>query len=146
MATGTSFQKILPETSMVMADDKKIRRVVLCSGKIYYDLLMAREERKITDIALVRLEQFYPFPEQMLAKELARYAKADIIWCQEEPQNMGGWTFVDRRIEAALSSVNHRSPRPTFVGRPASASTATGSLKKHNKEQAEITDKALTVG
>ncbi|MGE3624221.1 MAG: 2-oxoglutarate dehydrogenase E1 component [Bdellovibrionales bacterium] len=143
MASGTSFQPVIGETSRNLADDKKIRRAVLCSGKVYYDLLAAREDRKINDIVLLRLEQFYPFPGKRLAAELARYPKADIIWCQEEPQNMGAWHFLDRRIEAILTEVDHRAKRPIYVGRDESASTATGSLKRHNVEQAAIMDKAL---
>ncbi len=143
MAAGTSFQRVIPELDMHLVEDKKIRRVLVCSGKLYYDLLAARDEKKITDIALVRLEQFYPFPDKLLAKELGRYAKAEIVWCQEEPQNMGGWTFVDRRIESVLTGIDHKNKRPTYIGRPESASTATGSLKRHNKEQAELIDKAL---
>ena len=143
MAEGTVFQRVIAENNTAMVDDKKIRRVVLCSGKVYYDLLAARDERKINDIALVRVEQFYPFPDKMLGKELARYAKADIVWCQEEPRNMGAWNFLDRRIEGALSDIDHRCKRPLYIGRPDSAATATGSLKRHNKEQAEIIDQAL---
>lgn len=143
MAAGTSFRPVISETAANMVDDKKIRRVVIASGKVVYDLLAAREEKKINDVAIVRLEQFYPFPEKLLANELARYPKADIIWCQEEPQNMGAWNFLDRRIEAALGSINHRAGRPTYVGRTESAATATGSLKRHNVEQAELVTKAL---
>jgi 2-oxoglutarate dehydrogenase E1 component len=145
MAAGTTFQRVIGETGTNMAEDKKIRRVVLCSGKIYYDLLAAREERKINDVAIVRVEQFYPFPDKPLAKELARYPKAEIIWCQEEPANMGGWTFLDRRIEGVLTDIDHKAKRPVYVGREASAATATGSLKRHTKEQAAIMDKALTI-
>ena len=143
MDVGTSFMRVIPETTTGLQDDKKIRRVLLCSGKVYYDLLAARVERKITDIAIVRLEQFYPYPDKLLAKELSRYSKAEVIWCQEEPQNMGAWLYLDRRIEATLAAIDHRSKRPAFVGRAASASTATGSLKRHNKEQAEIIEKAM---
>ncbi|MDE1900818.1 MAG: 2-oxoglutarate dehydrogenase E1 component [Alphaproteobacteria bacterium] len=144
MADTSTFLNVIPESAPNMADDKRVRRVVICSGKVYYDLLAAREERKINDVAIVRLEQFYPFPAKHLAVELARYAKADdIVWCQEEPENMGAWTFVDRRIEATLASVKHRVARPRYVGRPASAATATGSLKRHTKEQAELIDQAL---
>jgi 2-oxoglutarate dehydrogenase E1 component len=146
MAEGTSFQRVIPETATNLADDKKIRRVVMCSGKVYYDLLAARDERKLTDVAIVRLEQFYPFPDKALAKELGRYAKAEIVWCQEEPQNMGAWNFLDRRIESVLTGIDHRTKRPAYAGRPASAATATGSLKRHNKEQAELIEKALTGG
>jgi 2-oxoglutarate dehydrogenase E1 component len=145
MAPGTGFQCIIPEASKNLADDKKIRRAVLCSGKIYYDLITAREERKIADVTLIRLEQFYPFPAKLLAKELARYPKADVVWCQEEPQNMGGWNFLDRRIEGVLSEIKHAAKRPVYVGRDESASTATGSIKRHTKEQASLIDKALSV-
>jgi 2-oxoglutarate dehydrogenase E1 component len=144
MSEHSTFLSVIPEVSKTLVDDKKIRRVVVCSGKLYYDLLAARDERKISDVAIVRLEQFYPFPAKYLATEFARYAKAaDIVWCQEEPQNMGAWTFVDRRIEESLELAKHRVSRPTYVGRTASAATATGSLKRHNKEQAELIDKAL---
>lgn len=144
MGAGTSFRRVIGETAQLV-EDKKIRRVVLCSGKVYYDLLAARQERKINDVAIVRLEQFYPFPHKELATELARYAKAEIVWCQEEPENMGAWHFLDRRIEGVLSALNHRAGRPVYIGRPESAATACGSLKRHNKEQAELVDKALTV-
>jgi 2-oxoglutarate dehydrogenase E1 component len=144
LADSSTFMSVMPEASKTMADDKKIRRVVLCSGKVYYDLLAARDEKKIMDVAIVRLEQFYPFPEKFLVAELARYSKAaDVVWCQEEPQNMGAWTFLDRRIEGALTAADHKVARPTYVGRPAMAATATGSLKRHTKEQAELMDKAL---
>jgi 2-oxoglutarate dehydrogenase E1 component len=143
MAAGTSFRCVIGENAKHLAEDKKIRRVVLCSGKVYYDLLAAREERKIADIAIVRLEQFYPFPAKTLGKELARYAKAQIVWCQEEPQNMGGWNFLDRRIEAVLTEIGHAAKRPVYIGRDESASTASGSLKRHNVEQAALIDKAL---
>ncbi len=142
MKAGTSFRPVIADTASLV-DDKKIRRVVIASGKVVYDLLATREEKKITDVAIVRLEQFYPFPAKLLAAELARYPKADIIWCQEEPQNMGAWNFLDRRIEAAMGSVNHKAGRPVYAGRPESASTATGSLKRHNVEQAELVAKAL---
>ena len=136
---------VIPDSGTLIVDDKRIRRIVICNGKVYYDLLAAREERKINDVAIVRLEQFYPFPEKFLSLELARYAKAvDVVWCQEEPQNMGGWSFLDRRIEQALAKVNHRVGRPTYVGRPAAAATATGSMKRHLKEQAELVSMALT--
>ena len=138
---GTAFRPVIGEAAL---GDKAIRRVVICAGKLYYDLLAAREEKKITDVALVRLEQFYPFPEKLLANELAKYLKSDIVWCQEEPRNMGAWHFADRRIEGAMQSVGHKAGRPIYVGRPDSASTATGSLKRHMKEQAELLDKALT--
>jgi 2-oxoglutarate dehydrogenase E1 component len=142
MEAGTSFRPIISDSAKLV-EDRKIRRVVIASGKVVYDLIAARDERKLTDVAIIRLEQFYPFPDKALAAELARYAKADVIWCQEEPENMGAWHFLDRRLEATLGSINHRCARPIYVGRPDSASTATGLMKRHNAEQAAFIEKAL---
>jgi 2-oxoglutarate dehydrogenase E1 component len=144
MAAGTKFQLVLPETATSMVADSKVRRVIICSGKVYYDLLQAREEKKINDVAIVRLEQFYPFPAKLLGRELARYSKADIVWCQEEPYNQGGWFFVDRRIEDVLSEIKHKTHRPLYAGRDAAAAPATGSLKRHNQEQAKLINDALS--
>ena len=116
-----------------------------CSGKVYYDLLEERRARKIEDVAILRLEQFYPFPEQTLAAELGRYPNAEIVWCQEEPENMGGWHFVDRRLEAVMNQIGTKARRPVYVGRCPSASTASGMLKRHQAEQAKLVNEALTV-
>ena len=118
---------------------------LLCSGKVYYDLLTERREKLINDVAILRLEQMYPFPEKTLTRELTPYRNAELVWCQEEPENMGAWHFVDRRIERALSGISARSKRPVYVGRPESASPATGSLRTHLKEQADLVDRALTM-
>jgi len=142
---GTRFERILPETAQGLADADKVRRVVVCSGKIYYDLLQEREKRGIDDIALVRIEQLYPFPLNGLSKELHKYPRADVVWCQEEPANMGAWTFVDRRIESVLSGLDLPVKRATYAGRPAAASPATGTLKKHLEEQARLINDALTL-
>ncbi len=143
MAAGSKFQRIIPETSAKLVEDRKIRRVVLCSGKIYYDLFAEREARGVDDVVIIRLEEIYPFPHKILAEQLKRYSKADVMWAQEEPLNMGAWTFVDRRIEGVLREIGHRAPWPVYNGRIEASSPATGSLKRHNKEQAEIVDKAL---
>jgi 2-oxoglutarate dehydrogenase E1 component len=143
MTAGTAFRPVIGDTATTLVEDKKIRRVVIASGKVVYDLLAMREQRKIADVVIIRLEQLYPFPDKLLAAELARYPKAEVIWCQEEPQNMGAWTFIDRRVEAALGSIDHRSLRPVYAGRPESAATATGSLKRHNIEQNDLLSKAL---
>ncbi len=144
MATGTSFHRIFGETEKLVSDGK-VKRVVLCSGKIYYELLAARTERKIDNVALLRVEQLHPFPFNALSKELKRYGKAEIVWCQEEPQNMGAWTFVDHRLETLLGQLDGAAKRPRYVGRAEAAATATGSMKRHVAEQAEIIDRALTV-
>ena len=133
---------VLPEIDTLDAD-QKIRRVVLCSGKVYYDLLEERREKNMKDVAILRLEQFYPFPEDLLAKELARYSQAEIIWCQEETENGGGWHFVDRRLEKTLLKVTHKTQRPRYVGRPAAASPATGLARIHLAEQKKLVQSAL---
>jgi 2-oxoglutarate dehydrogenase E1 component len=143
---GSTFHRILWDH-----DDKKldkpsdIKRVVICSGKVYYDLLQERRERKINNILLLRLEQFYPFPNEPLTAELEKYPNAEVVWCQEEHKNMGGWDFVNPRIEEVLTSIKHKSSRPVYVGRDEAASPATGSLKKHNEQQAKLVDEALSL-
>jgi 2-oxoglutarate dehydrogenase E1 component len=141
---GSSFRRILIETD-ALVDAGKVRRVILCSGKVYFDLLAERRKRKIDDVAILRVEQLYPFPITRLGVRLAQYPNAEVVWCQEEPENMGAWHFVDRRIERALSGIDVRSKRPVYIGRPESASPATGSLRTHLKEQADLVDRALTL-
>ncbi|NBX53183.1 MAG: 2-oxoglutarate dehydrogenase E1 component [Proteobacteria bacterium] len=140
--TGENFKTLIPETHKLNADDK-IRRVVLCSGKVYYDLIEAREAGKINDVAIIRLEQLYPFPAQELTIELKKYKNAEIIWCQEEPKNMGAWKFVDDLIEEVLTANKHKNSRAKYVGRIASASPATGYGSYHSREQKKLIDEAL---
>ena len=143
---GSSFHRVLwddDKDNLAAAD--KIKRVVLCTGKVYYDLLQSRRERKIDDVMLLRVEQLYPFPHDVLVEELAQYPNAEIIWCQEEHENFGYWNFVDRRIEKALVEAKHKAARPVYVGRAEAASPATGSLKKHNAQQEKLIDEALSV-
>jgi 2-oxoglutarate dehydrogenase E1 component len=141
---GTSFNRVLPETGNLVARTK-VRRVVLCSGKVYYDLLAAREEMNISNVALIRMEQLYPFPSVSLSKELKKYPNADVVWCQEEPKNMGAWTYLDRRLEELLGNVDIKAERPVYAGRPEASSPATGSFGKHTKEQQALVEDALTV-
>jgi 2-oxoglutarate dehydrogenase E1 component len=126
-----------------LAPDEKMRRVVLCSGKVYYDLYEEREKRGIDDVYLLRVEQLYPFPAKALITELSRFGKADIVWCQEEPKNMGAWTFVEPYLEWVLNQVGAGSRRPRYVGRPASAATATGLMSKHLAQLKTLLDEAL---
>jgi|SRR5579884_526631 len=142
MGPGTTFHRVIGETETIAADDK-VRRVVLCSGKVYFDLLKAREASGDDRIALVRIEQLYPFPFTSLGKVLARYRNAEVVWCQEEPQNMGAWTFVDRRIEQVLAALDIGTKRPRFAGRAEAASPATGLHKRHEAEQAQLVQEAL---
>lgn len=142
MAEGTSFQLVIPEQEKLKKD---VKRIVFCSGKVYYDLLKSRRVQKIDDVALIRVEQLYPFPATEIAAELKKYPKAEVIWCQEEPQNMGAWTFVDRLLEQVLIDTKHPHARPLYVGRKASAATAAGFEKKHLEEQEKLVQDALGV-
>lgn len=137
-----SFQRLIPETDKLVANDK-VKKVVLCTGKVYYDLVEARKEKGKKDIAIVRLEQLYPFPKEELKAELKKYKNAQVVWCQEEPKNMGSWKFVDDLIEEALVEVKHKTLRPTYAGRVACASPATGYGSYHAKEQKSLIDEAL---
>ncbi len=141
---GTSFRRVLSEPGLPV-DAVDVRRVVLCTGKVFYDLLAAREEHRIKDVALIRVEQLYPFPQISLGAELARYPDAEIVWCQEEPRNMGAWTFIDRRIEDLLATVDTAADRPRFVGRPEAASPATGLNARHAREQSTLVNEALGI-
>ncbi len=120
------------KTTIKLAADDKIRRVVLCSGKVYYDLLEDREKRGIDDVYLLRLEQLYPFPAKAVLDELNRFKNAEVVWCQEEPKNMGGWAFVQPYVDWVLDQMGRTAmSAPRYVGRPASASTATGLMRTH---------------
>ena len=125
--------------------DNKIRKVVICSGKIYYDLIDAREKSKNKDVVIVRLEQLYPFPAKTLASILKRYKNADFIWCQEEPKNMGAWNTVRNYIDRTLEIINFKDINVKYVGRQASSSTATGNANKHLAQQKEILEKVFKV-
>jgi 2-oxoglutarate dehydrogenase E1 component len=138
IAAGTSFHRLLWDSAeshkgekIKLAKDEKIRRVVLCTGKVYYDLYEDREKRGIDDVYILRVEQIYPFPLKALVKELSRFKKAEIVWCQEEPKNMGSWSFVEPYLEWVLGQVGGKSKRARYAGRPASAATATGLMSKH---------------
>jgi len=152
MATGSVFHRVLwddaqyrPETTKIkLAADSKIKKVIICSGKVYYDLYEDREKRGITDTYLLRLEQFYPYPDDAMQVELKRFKNADIIWCQEEPKNMGAWSFINPYIEETLIAIKAKQTRPEYVGRPAAASTATGIASKHKKEHQAVLDSAFT--
>jgi len=157
LAEGSSFHRVLhddaqtrPEVSGIkIKADKDIRRVILCSGKVYYDLLDAREqkakagEKGADDVYILRLEQFYPWPIKSLSTELSRFPQAELVWCQEEPKNMGGWTFVDPWLELTLEKLNVKSKRARYVGRPGSASTAAGLMSRHLRELAAFTTEAF---
>jgi 2-oxoglutarate dehydrogenase E1 component len=142
METGTSFHRVIGETEATVADND-VRRVVLCTGKVYFDLVKARAKNGDDRVAVVRIEQLYPFPFTALAEVVRRYRNAEIVWCQEEPQNMGAWNFVDRRIEQALAGLDVAAKRPRFAGRAEAASPATGLHKRHVEEQVQLVAEAL---
>ncbi|MSP67106.1 MAG: 2-oxoglutarate dehydrogenase E1 component [Alphaproteobacteria bacterium] len=144
MGPGTSFHRVLYE-DVAPAPDEKIKRVVLCSGKVHYDLVAARDERGIKNVTMLRLEQLAPFPEKALREQLTRFPKAEVVWCQEEPKNMGAWTFVEPRIEKLLEDAKAKCRRPVYVGRKEAASPATGFLKVHQREQDALVVEAITV-
>ncbi|MDP5362172.1 MAG: thiamine pyrophosphate-dependent enzyme, partial [Paracoccaceae bacterium] len=148
---GSSFHRVLWDDAQhgnsdtkLVADDK-IKRVVMCSGKVYYDLLEERDARGITDVYLLRFEQFYPFPAQSAVKELERFKNAEMVWCQEEPRNQGAWSFIEPNIEWVLTRIGAKHTRPVYAGRAASASPATGLASKHKAEQAALVNDALTI-
>lgn len=156
LAEGSAFHRVLHDDAQTRPDvagikikaDKDVRRVILCSGKVYYDLLDAREKKakdgqKVDDVYILRLEQFYPWPIQSLRKELARFPQAELVWCQEEPKNMGGWTFVDPWLELTLDKLDVAAKRARYVGRPGSASTAAGLMSRHLKELEAFTTEAF---
>ncbi|MCC6469010.1 MAG: 2-oxoglutarate dehydrogenase E1 component [Alphaproteobacteria bacterium] len=145
MGPGTTFHRVLWDDAPPK-NDKKVRRVVLCSGKVYYDLFEERQKRGIDDVYLMRIEQLYPFPLTALGKELSRFKSADVVWCQEESKNMGAWTFVAPRIEEVLAQIHARQARPIYCGRPDSASPATGLHRRHVEQQAKLVADALTAG
>jgi 2-oxoglutarate dehydrogenase E1 component len=144
MGEGTAFRFVIPEIDTIATPDA-VRRVVLCSGKVYYDLLAERREKAISDVAILRLEQIYPMPEKTLARALGAYRNAELVWCQEEPENMGAWNYVDRRLEKVLAELDGAAKRPRYVGRAAAASPATGSARAHAAQQAALVADALGV-
>ncbi|MBB4019099.1 2-oxoglutarate dehydrogenase E1 component [Chelatococcus caeni] len=150
LGEGTTFHRILKDDAerlsgeaIKLVKDDKIRRVVLCSGKVYYDLYEEREKRGIDDVYLLRAEQLYPFPAKSLATELQRFPRAEVVWCQEEPKNMGAWTFVEPYLEWVLDHAGSKVKRPRYVGRAASAATATGLMSKHLAQLQAFLDEAF---
>ncbi|HEV7275491.1 MAG TPA: 2-oxoglutarate dehydrogenase E1 component [Devosiaceae bacterium] len=152
MGTDSCFHRLLwddaeapgiPKTTIKLKPDNEIRRVILCSGKVYYDLLEDREKRGIDDVYLLRLEQLYPFPAKALLDELGRFGRAEVYWCQEEPKNMGAWAFVQPYVEWVLDQMGRGGERPHYVGRPASASTATGLMRTHLAQLQTFLDEAF---
>ncbi len=148
---GSSFHRVLWDDAQIgnsatqLVPDEEIKRVVMCSGKVYYDLLEERDSRGITDVYILRVEQFYPFPAMSMVRELDRFKNADFVWCQEEPKNQGAWTFIEPNIEWVLRRIKAQKKRPKYAGRAASASPATGLASMHKAQQEALVNDALTI-
>ena len=148
---GSSFHRVLWDdaesgaSATKLVPDDQIRRVVMCSGKVYFDLLEERDARGIEDVYILRVEQFYPFPALSMVKELSRFKGADFVWCQEEPKNQGAWTFIEPNIEWVLRRIKAQKKRPKYAGRAASASPATGLASQHKAQQEALVNEALTI-
>ncbi|GGE06422.1 2-oxoglutarate dehydrogenase subunit E1 [Aureimonas endophytica] len=150
MAGDTSFHRLLwddaemkKDSAIKLAKDAKMRRVVMCSGKVYYDLYEEREKRGVDDVYLLRLEQLYPFPAKALIGELSRFKQAEMVWCQEEPKNMGAWSFIDPYLEWVLDHIGADRRRVRYAGRPAAASPAAGTMSKHQAQLQTFLEEAL---
>ena len=142
MGPGTTFHRVLDERD-TRVKSGKAKRLVMCSGKVYYDLAAARDAAEMWDTEIIRVEQLYPFPSKALTEVLAMTPKASLVWCQEEPKNMGSWTFVRDFIEDAMAEAGCKQERLAYAGRAAAASPATGSLSRHNREQTALVNEAL---
>ncbi|MCO5135286.1 MAG: 2-oxoglutarate dehydrogenase E1 component [Phyllobacteriaceae bacterium] len=150
MGPKSSFHRLLwddaesrKNEAIKLVSDSKIRRVVMCSGKVYYDLYEEREKRGVNDVYLLRIEQLYPFPAKALIKELARFKNAEMVWCQEEPKNMGYWTFIEPFLSWVLAHIKAKHERPRYAGRAAAASPATGLMSKHLEQLNAFLEDAL---
>ena len=146
-----SFHRILEDSAYLknsklldLKKDKKIKKVVMCSGKIYFDLIDAREKSKTDEVVFIRIEQLYPFPVKQLGKQLKRYKNAKFYWCQEEPKNMGAWNTTRHYIDRTLDIIQVKGEKIRYIGRDAAASPATGNLNKHLAEQKEILEKVVS--
>jgi 2-oxoglutarate dehydrogenase E1 component len=143
MAEGSRFKRLIPEVA-TLRPDEKINKVIFCTGQVYYALARSREANKIDDIAIVRVEQISPFPFDLVRDQAERYPNASIVWAQEEPMNMGAWTYVEPRIETALRhSENHKTKRPAYAGRDPTGAVATGNKKMHEQQEWNLLSQAL---
>jgi 2-oxoglutarate dehydrogenase E1 component len=150
MGPDTSFHRLLWDDAQALSGEKiklvpdgKIRRVVVCSGKVYYDLYEEREKRGVDDVYLLRVEQLYPVPLKALVQELSRFKQAEMVWCQEEPRNMGAWHFIEPYLEWVLNQAGGAQKRARYAGRPAAAATAVGVMSKHQSQLKAIMDDVL---
>jgi 2-oxoglutarate dehydrogenase E1 component len=147
---GSTFHRVLWDdaqygnSDLELKPDDQIKRVVMCSGKVYFDLLAERDARGLDDVYLLRLEQLYPVPSISLRQELSRFKHAEMVWCQEEPKNQGAWSFIEPNLETLLTEIGAQHTRPRYAGRAASASPATGLASKHKVQQEALVNEALS--
>ena len=139
MGKGTRFKPLIPDP----CKSNGAKRVILCSGRVYYDLDAARRERNVADVALIRIEELYPFPGRALSEAMKVHNCAELTWCQEEPQNMGAWGFVERRIVNVLNELDRRNVSVRYVGRPANSSPAPGFKGHYERQQRHLIEAAL---
>jgi 2-oxoglutarate dehydrogenase E1 component len=145
MGPGSGFHRVL-YCNELPSEPSETRQLVLCSGKIYYDLVAERAARGANDVHFLRLEQLYPFPEDALAELMEPYRHCHLVWCQEEPRNMGPWRTAGSFVQEVAERIGCTNPVPRYAGRPTAASPATGSAQVHRNQQATLIDEALTVG
>lgn len=148
MVGQTAFRRVFWDHAKLdgkLAPKKDIKRIVLCAGKVYYDLFEARQAAGIDNIKFLRVEQLYPFPGDALADELSHHSNADIVWCQEEPQNQGAWTYMEPRLRQILAQIKHKVREPAYIGRPEASAPATGLMTRHKMEQEALVKAALTL-
>jgi 2-oxoglutarate dehydrogenase E1 component len=141
MGDGTQFSPVISPTPPL----NQVRRVVICSGKVYYDLHQTCQEQNIQDVALIRLEQYYPFPTEALASALQPYKEVEIVWCQEEPKNMGAWSFLHPHVDILFKVMNSHEKHILYAGRPQAAAPAVGNPHMHEKEQKALIAEALGI-
>ena len=139
--TKGGFQTVIGEQDeAIVKNAAKVKRVIACSGKVYYDLVKKRAEKGAQDVAIIRVEQLYPFPHKAFAAEVKKYAKAtEIVWCQDEPQNQGAWFFIQHNIHENM----HEGQKLGYAGRAASASPAVGYAHLHQEQQKALIDAAF---
>jgi 2-oxoglutarate dehydrogenase E1 component len=139
MGPGSRFKRVFSETDEAISDNaENVKSLVFCTGQIYYELLTERQKLGRTDVALVRLEQIAPFAFDKVAEQCAKYSNAEVVWAQQEPKNMGSYSYVAPRLETATREMNDNEMRPRYVGRPVSGAPATGMGKVHQKEYEDI--------
>ncbi|MCB1448797.1 MAG: 2-oxoglutarate dehydrogenase E1 component, partial [Nitratireductor sp.] len=150
LSGNSTFHRLLWDDAEYLKDqpiqlvkDSKIRRVVMCSGKVYFDLYEEREKRGVNDVYLLRVEQLYPFPAKALITELSRFKNAEFVWCQEEPKNMGAWSFIEPYLEWVFAHIGAKHKRARYAGRAAAASPATGLMSKHMAQLEAFLEDAL---